>query len=202
MIVLAERTSMPLRARLVECDCDDPDCKTVFVVMQLVGAHDDLWLAIGMSFLGGAAAADSIDVLLDDPCRDLGHYTFQQMIERGMALVGLTWDDYLSRALTHQVFTAQIRAWTALPAWMERMPAGKLWALRGAVFGRPLTRMPRALYAEAKSYVPEQPRAYDDFEQDLAWGLEVVNADLALVRTLKDVPVPAAVLLNLELWDS
>jgi hypothetical protein len=201
MIVLAERTSLPLRARLVECDCGVPGCRTVFIVMQLVGAHDELWLAIGVSFMGEDAAAQSVDKLLDDPGKDLGAFTFRQMIERGMALVGLEWEDYLSRTFTHRVLEAQVRAWTALPSWMERMPAGKLWALRGVVFGRPLTRMPRALFAEARSYVPDQPEAFEDFEQDLRWGLEVIHRDLALIRVTRDVPVPEEILLDMEKWD-
>jgi hypothetical protein len=99
------------------------------------------------------------------------------------------------------VLEAQVRAWTALPSWMERLPAGKLWALRGVVFGRPLSRVPRALYAEAASYVPDQPEAYVDFSQDLRWGLEVLSKGEALVRVLKDVPVPEEILLDMARWD-
>jgi hypothetical protein len=199
--VLAERLSEPLRARLVECDCGVPGCSTVFIVMQVVGARDDLWLSFGVSFMGEDAAAEIVDRMLDDPCRDEGAYTLRQMVERGMALIGLTWEDYLSRTFTHQVLEAQVRAWAMIPSWMERLPAGKLWALRGVVFGRPLSRVPRALYAEAASYVPDQPEAYVDFSQDLRWGLEVLSRGQALIRVLKDVPVPEEIMLNMARWD-
>lgn len=177
MNVLAERTALPLRARLVECDCGVPGCSTVFIVMQLVGAHDDLWLAIGVSFMGEETAASAVDKLLDDPGKDLGDYTFRQMVERGMALVGLTWEDYLSRTFTHEVLEMQVLAWTAIPSWMERLPAGMLWRTRSLVFGRDLTRVVRALFAADYYYVPDanvlavagRPGA---LEQPQVWGVQ------------------------------
>jgi hypothetical protein len=64
-----------------------------------------------------------------------------------------------------------------------------------------LSRVPRALYAEAASYVPDQPEAYVDFSQDLRWGLEVLSKGEALVRVLRDVPVPEEILLDMGRWD-
>lgn len=197
MNILAERLAPPLRARLVECDCGEPACSTVFVVLHVEGARD-LWLAVGLSLTGEIAAAEAADDILSNPMRDLGDYTLRQMVERGTALVGLPWGAYTS----NEVLQAQIRAWSALPGWMERLPAGQLWAVRGVVFGRPLTFVPRALWAMGQSYVPDQPEAFEDFDQDLRWGLEVFSRGRAAVRMTRDVPVPPAVLLDMERWDA
>jgi hypothetical protein len=186
VIVLAERTSPPLRARLAACDCGMQRCTSVFVALSLDGPRD-LWVTVGLAMEGVEQAEGIAADLLGAPERDLGDYTLRQLVERGMALVGLSWSQYDS----HDRMEEQIFAWTAIPHWMECQSAARLWALRKVVFGRPLTRVPRALWAHANCYVPEQPEEYEDFAQDYRWG-----------GVLRDTPVPAEVLLDTGRWDA
>lgn len=164
MRVLTFDETEAIRLRLLECDCGLDGCESVFVVAQVPGGHEELWLGMGVArdFASALAAAESV---LANPM--LEFRTTAQMIERGMALVGLGWPAMLD----HDALTAQLHVWCALPEWMERQPAGALWGLRGVCFGRDLTRVPRALYATAKCYVPEGPKPYEDFEQDRWWGV-------------------------------
>jgi hypothetical protein len=185
------RETPELRARLLECDCGLPGCSTVFVVVQQPGAHEALWLGMGVVVSGRDDAAAAMDELLDDPGRVVGFRTVSQMVERGLALVGLGWEAVRDRG----VLEAQIRAWALLPEWMERQPAGYLWRTRGLVFGRELSRVPRALWGVARAYVPEGPEGYDDFEQDGRWGIEHTPHGIFLYMSV-DAPVSVEDLLR------
>jgi hypothetical protein len=189
VIVLAERTSPPLRARLAACDCGAPRCSTVFVALSLDGPRD-LWVTVGLAMDGVEQAEGIAADLLGAPDRDLGDLTLRQLVERGMALVGLAWSQYES----NESMEAQVAAWTVIPRWMECQPAARLWALRKVVFGRPLTRVPRALWAHANCYVPDQAEAYEDFAQTVRWGV--------LRERWGDMPVPGEVLLDTGRWDT
>lgn len=170
MRLLAERTRPPLRARIVECDCDLDGCQSVFVLAQTVGAHEELWLGMGVVLDGFDAAAEKMDELLDSPDVEVGFRTLRQMVERGVALVGMTWGQLSDRS----VLEAQIGAWVRLPEWMERLPAGQVWATRGVVFGRDLTRVVRALWATDYYYVPDSwiPEQFGGLEQPYWWGVQ------------------------------
>lgn len=171
MRVLAARESPELRVRLLECDCGLEGCESVFVVVQQPGAHEELWLGMGVVLEGYAAAETAAAELLRDPHRDLGFRTAKQMIERGIAMVGLTWPRVSDRSWLE----AQIGAWGSLPEWMERQPAGRLWAIRGVVFGHELTRVVRALEAEDYYYVPDLGVggvAGYVFDQPQYWGVQ------------------------------
>lgn len=187
MIVLGEKTVPPLRARLVECDCGDVRCSTVFVVAQLVGSREELWLGMGAVLDGMIAAEHAADELLANPDAEVGFRTARQMVERGLALVGLEWRFYEG---DQRVLETQMRVWGSLPEWMERLPAGKLWAVRKAVFGRELTRVPRALYAEDAYYTPDEvpqprPPGYI-FDQPVFWGQWRVRQDMPAAGAFAD----------------
>ena len=198
MNVLAERTAPPLRARMVACDCGSSECRSVFALVQLTDSRP-LWLTINVSE-GEDGSADTIDDMLDDPGRMLGDLPLRHLLEAGLALIGTSWER-LDGPHAYLRMQSQCWAWVALPEWMERLPAGELWSLRDAVFGRALTAVPRALWAKAKSYVPEGPQPYEDFEQDAWWGLDP-SASPVIAAVSRDRPVPAALFLDRSRWDA
>jgi hypothetical protein len=184
MANIGGRETPELRARILGCDCGLEGCTSVYVVVQQRGAHEDLWLAMGVAPEGLEKAAGSMDELLDNPGAMVGFRTAAQMVERGLALVGLSWEALQDR----DVVERQIVVWSRLPEWMERQPAGFLWRTRGLVFGRELTRVPRALWAVAQAWVPEGPESYDDFDQDGRWGLARGPDGRVLLMLWRDSP--------------
>ena len=173
MRLLAERTAAPLRGRLVKCPCDMALCEDVFVLVQLTGSREALWMTMGICGSGQDDAAGYLDAILDEPLRPLEHGTIRDMIEHAIAMIGMTWRE-LGRDVS--AMEEQILAWAAIPEWMERLPAGLLWRTRGVVFGDSLTRVVCALYAADYHYVPDMDLEGarlrpGPLEQPQSWGL-------------------------------
>jgi len=151
MDLLAESTLAPLRVRIVDCPCEFEECRAVYILAQLVGGHEELWLTMGVVTAGFDEAAGTVDEMLANPDAGVGFRSLRSMVERGQAMVGLTWEQLDRPAMLE----TQVAVWCAIPDWMERLPAGHLWATRGLVFGDDLTRVVRALYASDYYYVPD-----------------------------------------------
>jgi len=151
MTLLAERESDLLRVRLLACGCGHPDCRDVFVLLTMRGAHEDLWIGVAPMPSLAAAEFTAADILENPDARLEDGPSVRELTERRLAIVGMPWEALLDRHELH----AQIAAWVAMPDWMERLPAGDLWQLRRCVFGRDQTRVIRALFALHCYYAPD-----------------------------------------------
>jgi hypothetical protein len=156
MQLIVEGAGHGVISRLYECDCALPECERQWLLCTVEGPHAHLGLCI--------ASSSDRDVLLDafrkmSENEENEHgVTPAEVIERGLALVGMKWSLLTSAA----VAGLQLATWARLPEWMEVLPRGDLWMVRGCVFGNDLTRVPRALAALEASYRAEAPVSAQD----------------------------------------
>lgn len=143
-----------IRARLVQCECADDDCETVWTYAQVRQANvfssrERFWLALGFGRLESmrSEAGFLIQDIPDDGVSP------SETIDRGVACLGLTW----ARLLDLDVAARQLFAWEKLPAEFEVFPVEMAWRVRAISFGEPLTRVPRAVAALLAYYAPDGP---------------------------------------------
>lgn len=143
-----------VRGRLVACECPYETCETVWAFAQVAQApefvsRERFWLALGFGPLETIReqvrfmAAD-VD---DDGVRP------SEVIDRGVAMVGLRWGSLMDP----RTAVAQCDAWRTLPAEVEVVPPAVVWRARGVCFGEPFTRVAAACVATARFYVPDGP---------------------------------------------
>ena len=168
LTLLLERETPALRIRVTDCGCGaGHECETRIL---FASTHPQLWLAVGTIDLTVDTedeVAKSVEwFCANEAVDDADGDTPASVVDQGIALVGLTWPELAAgdtRALE------QLVAFDALPPWMLRVPAEKLWQTRRCVLGDGLVRVPRALRAVHRAYVAEGP-ARDAILETLGGG--------------------------------
>ena len=168
---LAERSSGPLRARLVECDCEHPGCEDVYALFCV--EPRDLWVATVLSSRTEAELTVAAALAAPDTEKLSSGLTVLQALMRRQLLCGVKWSQV--RDAAH--LDLQIMVWAGAPSWMDELSTGQLLAVRRCVFGRDETRVARALYALDHYYVPDSAHPARVLEQPRMWG--VVDHPLA-----------------------
>jgi hypothetical protein len=156
MQVITERSGLGVIARLYECDCPLPECRRQWLICSVEGAHAELGLCVATS-CEAAVLGEAFDRMAENAENDHG-VTCAEVIESGLALVGMRWE-----MLEHSdVAGLQLAAWARLPGWMDALSRGQVWACRAVTFGNDLTRVPRALWALQAAYAPDGPVSADE----------------------------------------
>jgi hypothetical protein len=153
MQLITERSGNGVIARLYECDCPLPSCSRQWLICSVEGAHSMLAMTIGTS-----TDPDAMRESLATVAENEENY-YGAKIEAVLALLGLRWETLEQSA---DLAGIQMAAWARLPDWMEELSRGQLWACRGVVLGDDLSRVPRALWALQRAYVPEAPASFDE----------------------------------------
>jgi hypothetical protein len=156
MQLITERSGNGTIARLYDCDCPLPGCERQWLICSVEGTHSMLGLCVATSTDHGVLL-DAFKRMAENEENKHG-VTCAEVIERGLALIGMRWD-MLENA---EVAGVQLASWARLPGWMDTLSRGQVWACRRAVFGDDLTRVPRALRALQEAYQPDAPVAADD----------------------------------------
>jgi hypothetical protein len=123
MQLITEAVGHGVIARVYECDCELPDCRRQWLICGLEGERAMLGLTVATScdpeeIATGLATMISGDEKMGPPAA---------VIEHGLALVGMPW----GALECSEVAGAQRAAWAMLPAWMDEVSRGQVWACRG-----------------------------------------------------------------------
>lgn len=145
MRLVADRERGVLRVRVLACDCN-PGCP-----QRLVAAATDrqprLWLTCGVAQADDVA--EQVDWLLGDE-EAISGVTASEIVEHGVACLGLTWDRLLAGGQPRALM--QLKAFAEIPEWMTAVPVEDVLRVRGVVFGDDVSRVPRALAALRDAY--------------------------------------------------
>lgn len=148
MRLTAEKTRDELRIRVLDCECDQ-DCGSRYIAFQ--ARHQQLWVVLMLWTGTDAEVWREVDMLFHE---EAGITDPAGVVERYLALCGLTWPALVNR---DEAAADQFLLVNHLPEWMVQVDTGRVWRTRRAVFGRDLTRVPRALKAIDRYYVRESP---------------------------------------------
>jgi hypothetical protein len=152
MQLITERSGNGVIARLYECDCPLPSCSRQWLICSVEGAHSMLAITVATSTEPDVLRESMVTMAANE--ENQYGVTVAEVIETGMALIGMRWEDLEASA---DAAGLQLAAWSRLPGWMEQQARGLLWSCRGVTFGNDLTRVPRALWALQAAYVPDAP---------------------------------------------